>query len=291
MSRVTAGIIHGTVNGYNSYGCRCPGCTRAAKRCDLRRKRSIARGEITHTKVDCTPAREHLEKLREQNVGLSTVQRSAGISTATYHRIMRVPGTTILGKTLEKILAVQADEALWIPAGGSRTRVGALAALGYSSTDVANRMGCNWPLTWASSAKMTRARVERIIRVAREIGDTPHPSPQPTTLARARRSGYLVPAYYEDEDFYENIFWDGTPPEMEEDMDRKLAVVEDSYEIERELREASNPQELHMNYELIAARLGLSWSYIVKCRKYVKQREVSKAWKQERRTQRAEDAA
>ncbi len=144
--------VHGTHACYVLDRCRCPDCTAANTAYERNRARQHAYGRFTHM-VDAQPVRDHIEHLKANGLGLRTIAARAGLSESTLgklvygsprdghkksHRVKRV--------TAEKVLAVQATidtlaGGALVPGVGTRRRLQALIAVGWSQAKLAREIG------------------------------------------------------------------------------------------------------------------------------------------------------
>ena len=174
---------------YSHGPCRCVPCREAASAAARHRYRMIAYG-TWQPFTDATPAREHVRSLQAQGLGWQRIAELAGVAPPTvssmlYGRAGRPPTVKIRTATAAALLAFQPalDDlpgTAPVDATGTRRRLQALAAVGWSANRLADQLG------------VERAHVGRIIR-----GDNPRVS---AATARAVRGLY-------DE------LWDQLPPE------------------------------------------------------------------------------
>jgi transcriptional regulator with XRE-family HTH domain len=180
---------HGTAAMYSHGPCRCAPCSQAASAAARHRYRMIAYGQWQPF-TDATPAREHVRSLQAQGLGWQRIAELAGVAAPTvssmlYGRSGRPPTGKIRTATAEALLAFRPGlddlpATAPVDAAGTRRRMQALAAAGWSAQRLAGYLGFD------------RAHAGRIIR-----GDNPRVS---AATARAVRGLY-------DE------LWDRPPPE------------------------------------------------------------------------------
>lgn len=131
-------------------GCRCAACTEANRADHQRRERLRLYGQWQPF-VDAAPVREHLETLRHAGIGWRRAAALAGVSTATISRILygragRPPTRGVRRETAAAILTVRpgigalAPSAL-VDATGTRRRLQALVATGWTQAQIAARLG------------------------------------------------------------------------------------------------------------------------------------------------------
>lgn len=214
---------HGTNAAYKLDRCRCQPCTDAASAYarDLRRKHAYGRGPL----VDASEAVAHVRALQEAGLGHMRIARLAGLhpshlSPFLYGRPDRNgggPRTKARPATVQAILSVplptldQLGASTLVPATGTRRRLQALVALGWPVIQIAARaeMPHRQPLDRAlrEDTPTVTARTARVVRdVYAKLENTP-PVPSDSqskgaisaAKARARRSGWLPPAWWEPE--------------------------------------------------------------------------------------------
>lgn len=145
--------VHGTNLAYKCDRCRCRPCRDAAAEYERHRSRMKAYGRW-EPYVDAQPAREHVKLLSEQGMGWKRVAEKAGIQSSTVWKLMYgdprrktplAPSKRVRRQTADKILAVELDlaDAANVDATGTRRRLQALVAIGWSQTRLADQLGWN----------------------------------------------------------------------------------------------------------------------------------------------------
>ena len=193
---------HGVRSTYVAGGCRCPLCcaanTRYAKWRELH-------GTIL---VDSTPARTHIAVLRAAGVGRREIASRAGVSPTVVTRLAGVdrnrPANRVRPDTLAAILAVTIDDlapAAVVDATGTRRRMQALIAIGWTQTDLASRIGVTLSTLnalvnerWHQVQHSTHLRARDVFD---DLSGTPGRSPRARTMA-ARR-GWTAPLTWDDD--------------------------------------------------------------------------------------------
>ncbi|SFF61759.1 helix-turn-helix domain-containing protein [Blastococcus tunisiensis] len=143
--------VHGTRVAYVKDRCRCADCTAA----------NTAAGRAVHRAqtfgrwrpfVDAAPVREHLRALRAAGIGVEQIAMLAGLSTS-HVRELADPGRDgnpgirrVRPETAHQVLRVRVDKANRAPrshvvATGTRRRLRALIAVGWSQDELAARLG------------------------------------------------------------------------------------------------------------------------------------------------------
>jgi hypothetical protein len=134
-----------------SRGCRCTPCAKANRASENERNRLIAYGRWTPY-VDAAPARDHLRLLAASGIGWKRAAMLAGVSTGSVSKILyggpgeRPPSQRIRPETEAAILAVNPSPAFLadgapVDATGTRRRIQALVACGWSQARLAVRLG------------------------------------------------------------------------------------------------------------------------------------------------------
>ncbi|MER7070950.1 hypothetical protein [Terrabacter sp. NPDC000476] len=142
---------HGTHACYVLDRCRCADCTSANTAYERKRGRLHAYGRFGQKWVDAGPAREHVLELGRQGLGLKKIVALSGYSQGAMTKLVygngsRPPTRRILRVHAEAILAVRADITTLaggavLDGTGTRRRLRALMALGWSQSKLARRMG------------------------------------------------------------------------------------------------------------------------------------------------------
>lgn len=142
---------HGNAK-YHLEACRCPICTQAARDYDSNRRRAIAYGRWQPF-VDAEPVRAHVRALAEFGIGWMRLARIAGVPRGSMSKLLYgdpkrglAPSKRILPKNAQAILAVEPNlENLGartsIDGTGTRRRLQALVAMGWSQSELARRLG------------------------------------------------------------------------------------------------------------------------------------------------------
>jgi hypothetical protein len=244
---------HGTCARYVD-GCRCDLCKRA--RADYEQERQARRKEGTWQPfVDPTEARSHVEALIAAGIGTRQIEARASLSRTTLAGLRSGKFKTMRQATAQAILAIPLDPeneaggSAVIDATKTKRRFHALVALGYPQEWILEATGIQW---FHDDEQIVRASVARKIKnLTDEIGDTPGPS----AAARkyAKRRGWRVPAWYDDD--FELPDHDVAKPVTEE---ARFIVAEASQIARRERLERI--RKLHAAGETtlaIARQLGL----------------------------------
>lgn len=212
----TAGTVvnHGTLAAYKGARCRCQSCKDANARYQAQYTRELAYGrELT---VDPARVREHLEPLVERGMTAGRAARVAGVSRATVGRILGRHGNAqrVSAEIAEALMALGAEHLPTprsVSALGTRRRIRALHAVGYSRQEIADASGV--PATTISRALNPKTRtvggaVARAITEAFDRADPAGPRHADPILARraariqreARAAQWATPTAWSDPD-------------------------------------------------------------------------------------------
>lgn len=92
-----------------------------------------------------------------------------------------------------------------VPAIGTRRRIQALMAIGWSQPELSVRLGRGatgslGPLLWSNQTRVTRDLARLTARVYDQLADTPATGPRANLVRnRARRRGWLPPLWWDDD--------------------------------------------------------------------------------------------
>ena len=140
---------HGTRAAYVLDRCRCAPCTAANTAQARRRSTAIAYGTWPGL-VDADPVRAHLRELRADGLSLQRIAELSGVGQGTLSALVYrapagqpVPPARVRADTQRRLLAVRFDLASVaagrrIDATGTRRRLQALTALGWSASCLAS---------------------------------------------------------------------------------------------------------------------------------------------------------
>lgn len=212
-----ARYVFGAEGGDRANGCRCVPCSRANRDFENKRNRQIAYGRW-RPYVDAAPSRWHLRALSEAGVGLRRVEALSGVARSTLQGLVAErpdgsPGRTqVRPETEAAILAVTitpaalADSAVTDPTG-TRRRVQALVARGWSQARIAARVGMlpgNFSSVLYHRPAVTAATARAVAALYEELQDQAPPEGnqrERIAASRARRyaaeRGWAPPAAWD----------------------------------------------------------------------------------------------
>lgn len=129
-------------------GCRHPDCREAWRAWSAQRRRLVAYGRIESSRnVDPGPARRRLLELRKDGIGRYAAAKGTGVHVETLRRILDGTNKHIRSTTERKILTWTPDldqlaPRVHVPGVGTRRRLRALIATGWTIAALAERIGC-----------------------------------------------------------------------------------------------------------------------------------------------------
>ncbi|GAB3166730.1 hypothetical protein GCM10027059_26140 [Myceligenerans halotolerans] len=214
---------HGTRNAYVLDYCRCLPCKEAAMAYETERKRKHAYGRAAEEWTDGDVVREHLATLQAAGLGWKRIAGLAGVSTGAVSKILfgaslgdgrrRPPCVRVRRETADKILTVRPSLHALAPAApvagvGTARRVQALAALGWSTPQIAARSGVDRQAidralrgqdVSAATARAIGDVYDRLWDQAPPEGDRWERAAAVRARHRAAASGWVPPAAWDDD--------------------------------------------------------------------------------------------
>lgn len=208
---------HRSLYCVKQFGCQRPECRKRANDYTRNRYRQVGYGTWQGL-VDAAPVREHIADLRNAGASIPAIAKAAQVSTATLARILygtlgQRPNPRMRPDSAKAILAVRAEECpipdgALVDATGTRRRLQALVAMGWSFTALGPQVGIHQrPLgdlaraerITAGSARKVKAAYKRLILITPEQGGV---HSQARALARrvAAREGWVMPGAWDDID-------------------------------------------------------------------------------------------
>ncbi|UOK18043.1 helix-turn-helix DNA binding domain protein [Gordonia phage Santhid] len=201
------------------------------------RERAYGRWESGY--IDAQPTREHVERLRAAGLGTRTIAQTAGVTRSILQCLIHgkprngrrePPSHTISRRNADKILAVpvptQPRRIGNVPALGTRRRLRALIANGYSQRDIVTRLGLTSdnlaPLVRGDREFVDPSTAQRIDALFRQLQLTPGTCERSRNRGRANR--WPLPLDW-DEDRIDD-------PDHEAERSQARTVVRDPERIE-----------------------------------------------------------
>ncbi|WP_152185110.1 helix-turn-helix domain containing protein [Segeticoccus rhizosphaerae] len=210
---------HGTHVAYVVDKCRCRECRDAAAAYERERLKQDAYGRW-QPYVPAGHARAHVLRLGAQGMGWKRVARAAGLSESIVWKLVygdrarnMPPSKRIRPATEAKILAVELDLAhgAFIDGTGTRRRLQALTAIGWSQSELGRRLGIERGNMYAliHGTRRTHVTVATARKVAMLYDQLWNKPPQPrekfakiaraNALRAARRNGWVGPLAWDDD--------------------------------------------------------------------------------------------
>ena len=210
--------VHGTHAAYVVDRCRCRPCRDAAAAYERTRSRQRAYGRAAY--IDAQPARDHVRALQAQGMGWKRIVAAAGLSNSVLWKLLygdhtrsQQPSKRIRPATEARILAVTLDlgATVPVPGYGTRRRLQALVATGWSQTKLAGLLGMSVanfnPLIHGRDTTRVRHSTERAVTALyARLWDTPPPADTRGHRGAAKRStalaaryGWAVPMAWDDD--------------------------------------------------------------------------------------------
>ncbi|GAA2608430.1 hypothetical protein GCM10010399_44080 [Dactylosporangium fulvum] len=175
---------------------------------DRRRRRHIKDGTWRHP-VPSADIRHHIVLLSAAGMSLTAIADAAQLSPGTVWPIAREGSRRyVQGATAAAILAVTPPECPPLPAGmvditGTSRRLQALVAIGYTISDLSDRLGYKnmqqvWEWTRRRQSAVAQSSADKVRDLYERLSGTPGPSSR--ARANAQRNEWLPPLAWEDVD-------------------------------------------------------------------------------------------
>lgn len=208
---------------WRDHGCRCDQCRHLRKmERQRRRNRMIAYGradEISPTTVPAEEVRAHIVQLRERGrFGLDRIADAAQVSRTLVLDVYYGPRgrekesrqgkpRRVRGVAARRLLAVTVDQisAPLVPATGTVRRLQALVAIGYSQTQLSERLGVQVTnlshLIHGQRQRVTAATYVAALELFRQLWSQPLSGTRAKQArAVARENGWVGPLAWDDID-------------------------------------------------------------------------------------------
>jgi lambda repressor-like predicted transcriptional regulator len=207
----------------------CPGCQRAWRSYDRRRRTMLAHGTWQHP-VPADQVQTHINTLRQQGMTLASLARAANLSQATVRGATRRT-QFIQGAIATAILAVAADtqpRVGLVSSTGTIRRLQALVAYGYPVTTLAEIVDRSLQTVMRWMSPNQRAVTEDTATIVATLYDklaaAPPPSPSAATnraRLRGKRLGWALPHMWDDDTINDPTATPHTPapdPDLVDDV-------------------------------------------------------------------------
>ena len=194
---------HGTLTAYAKHGCRCEPCRSAAAKASKAWRRDNYLGIVKL--VDAQPLKDHVAALMADGMSFRAIALTAGYTSRNALADSMTRGR-VRPATMARILAVNPKRDNrrdgYVAATGSRRRLQALAVNGYSTRDLAARLGHKDPATvqHIASGKTPTVRyrtMDAIRDLYEELWDRPGGNARSASIAKAK--GWLPPLAWDDD--------------------------------------------------------------------------------------------
>ncbi|WP_017602227.1 hypothetical protein [Nocardiopsis lucentensis] len=253
---------HGTRARYVT-GCGCAPCKAANRTYENHRNRQALYGRPTTDLVDAEPVREHVRALIAAGMGTRTIAAAAG--TTRQHVTALLNGRPHRGTPPTRrmdparaaaLLAVTAAPRL-VCSDGSRRRIDALGAIGWTRTRLAARLGTTVQnLSWSLRRPQVTADTAEKIRVLyEELWNQPPTASSrfeqagiTRALARAEQLGHPPPVGWDDD------LIDLPEAELKAEIDRRVAGMD-----EDELRRSRTARYSHGERSHVIVAAAAAW--------------------------------
>lgn len=213
---------HGTYAKYAVDGCRCYPCCQAASNYSCARRRAIAYGKW-QPYVDAEPVRQHVRNLGEFGIGWMRLARLAGVPRGTVSKLLygdpkrgSAPSKRLLSKNALALLAIEPTldnmgARVPIDGTGTRRRLQALVAKGWTQSELARRLGADRTnfartitsdLVHASTARATNTLYDELWRASPEGHGVP--AHRAAAARRSARERHWAPVGAWDDDLIDS---------------------------------------------------------------------------------------
>jgi hypothetical protein len=197
-------------------GCHCTECRAANAAYQSHRLRLAAQrqwGAAPPAMVDAGPVRAHVLDLVATGMSAKRVATKAGVSTGAISKLLygtatKRPSHMVRQVTAQRLLSVHPVPGARVDATGTRRRIQALIAVGWSASQIGARLGISPTNMWGLSRRlMVSARTAARVRALYdELWDRPPPEDthrQRVAASRSRRRaaacGWAPPVAWDDD--------------------------------------------------------------------------------------------
>ena len=209
---------HGTHACYVLDRCRCHPCSTANTTYEADRARRHAYGRFD-TYADAEPVRAHVRDLVDAGIGLKRIAQVCGVAYSSLGKLIygtatSAPSTKVTRLTAQRVLAVKVTVDTYAPGAripnvGTKRRLQALMATGWSQTQLAHRIGMqvrNFNHLLHGKRAVTARTARNVADLYDELWDTP-PTPSnhwqaggvTRALRYAARHSFAPPMAWDDD--------------------------------------------------------------------------------------------
>ena len=186
---------------YTRHRCRCDGCCAARSRYMKRRKFAQSQGRTY--RIDAAPVRAHLQRCIDAGLTVTDISERSQYGRSEIRDILDGKQTGITRSAAERIAVVQPTRTprrAYIDPTGTRRRVHALIAVGWTYADIADQCGRRrqWVSEFMQSSRV-HAKVAAAIADAFDHMWQGPDVPCPKSLHAARLNGYLTALAWDDD--------------------------------------------------------------------------------------------
>lgn len=228
-------------------GCRCPQCRAANTAYQKQRNRYGYQQAQAAKWVDPARAVEHVAALRAQGVGLRLISDQTGIARSSLSKLRSRSRISV--DTEARILAVYPLPAR-VDGTGTRRRLQALMAIGWSGQQLADRMGwtnANLHKLLRDTGNVSTRTAQLVAGIYDRLWDRPGSSVRARNLAS--RKGWAPPLAWDDDTIDD-------PQQAAADWQRSPRRTRSSEEL---LEDYADTFEHHQgDWDIAASRLGVS---------------------------------
>lgn len=183
---------------YHRCGCRCDPCKAANSRYAKAHKLGV------RSRVPAELVRAHIDLLIGRGMTQAQICEASGVGTGTMCRITHGVHDTVSRHLAAAILAVQPQRiekvrAGWVDACGTRLRLHALSAIGWTWTAIAAEMGVHQESVqrWSTAHTVNASSRAAVIAAYERLWNQPQGDVR--ALASARKNGWLPPMGLDDD--------------------------------------------------------------------------------------------
>lgn len=181
----------------------CEACLKAERRYNKQRRYDRARG--IYRRVDAALVTKHVRRLHASGLTYRQIARIADVEATCVYQLLRGRSAFLQRTTAAKLLAVRPGQMPvhgWVDVTGTRRRLQALVAIGWTQAELARRLGVSSShIQYYLYGDAQTVHVDRHKQVA-ELFEKLHMIPGPSKRARttAARNGWAPPLAWDNID-------------------------------------------------------------------------------------------